>query len=107
MSLAVARADISTDSALFLDPITNATTTVARFGEQARVLGHISNTGGANANNFYVGVVLSNDSQLSLLSDQLVYEQLVTSLPSAMVLTAVAKGSRPSPATAPPVRPAA
>lgn len=78
----VRRADIVVGVADVIDPATGLTATSARFGEPVRATIKLTNGGGANANNFYVGLVVSNDASLSLLSDTLVCEQLVSQLVS-------------------------
>ena len=78
----VRRADIVADFADFLDPVTGLSTRTGKFGEAARATVRMSNQGGANANNFSVALVVSTDATLSLLSDTIVCEQVVTSLPS-------------------------
>lgn len=76
------RADIVAEAADFVDPATSLSIRTGRFGEPARATVRMSNQGGANANNFYVALVVSTDSTLSLLSDTLVCEQVVTQLAS-------------------------
>ncbi|MEW6434265.1 MAG: putative Ig domain-containing protein [Myxococcota bacterium] len=78
----VRRADIVAESADFLDPVTGLSTRTGKFGEAARATVRLSNQGGANANSFSVALVISNDATLSLLSDTIVCEQVVTSLPA-------------------------
>ncbi len=73
----VRRADLLAEQVSFLNPVTNLETTVARFGETARMRVRFRNTGGANANNFRVAMVLSTDSSLSLLSDKYVCDQVI------------------------------
>lgn len=73
----VKRADLLAESVVFVNPVTDLATSVARFGETARMKVKFRNTGGANANNFRVAMVLSTDSSLSLLSDQYVCDQTV------------------------------
>ncbi|MGV3620761.1 MAG: CARDB domain-containing protein, partial [Archangium sp.] len=65
----ITRSDLVAESFQFLDPVTNLPTTTARFGEQVRVRIRYRNAGLAAANNFRVGLVISTDSSLSLLSD--------------------------------------
>ena len=69
------QADLVNTGADFVDPITGATVRLGDFGSTCRVKVNINNAGGANANNFKVGVVVSEDANLSLLSDTLVHEQ--------------------------------
>ncbi|MFO0600080.1 MAG: putative Ig domain-containing protein [Myxococcaceae bacterium] len=73
----VKRADLLAEQVTFLDPVTGLETTNARFGEAARMKVRFRNTGGANANNFRVALVLSTDTSLSLLSDNYVCDQVV------------------------------
>lgn len=76
----VGRADLIAEAIDLLDPVTGATSRVARFGEAIRVTGTISNPGPVNANNFHVGLVVSADENLSLLSDSVACEQVVPAL---------------------------
>ncbi|MEW5737437.1 MAG: CARDB domain-containing protein [Myxococcota bacterium] len=85
----VRRADIIAEFADILDAVTNLSTRTAKFGEAIKATVRMSNQGGANANNFNVALVLSTDAQLSLLSDTIVCEQVVTSLPSGGMASTV------------------
>ncbi|MEW6430037.1 MAG: putative Ig domain-containing protein [Myxococcota bacterium] len=76
----ITRADLVAEFADFVDPATGLSIRAGRFGEPARATVRVSNQGGANANNFYVALVVSTDATLSLLSDTLVCEQQVTQL---------------------------
>ncbi|MBS1149958.1 MAG: Endonuclease/exonuclease/phosphatase family protein, partial [Myxococcaceae bacterium] len=71
------QADLVNTGTDFLDPITAAPTRIGYFGQDARVSVKIDNVGGANGNNFKVGVVISSDATLSLLSDTIAVEQNV------------------------------
>ena len=51
------QADLVNTGTDFLDPVTAAPTRIGYFGQGSRVSVKISNVGGANANNFKVGVV--------------------------------------------------
>ncbi len=73
----VRRADLLIETVTFLDTVTGLETTKAKFGEPTQLKVRFRNTGGANANNFRVAFVLSNDSSLSLLSDTYVCDQVV------------------------------
>lgn len=70
----MSNADLINSATDWVDPITGAQARVGDFGSNARVKVTVQNTGGANANNFKVGVVVSEDANLSLLSDTLVTE---------------------------------
>ncbi len=70
-------ANLATD---FLDPVTGASSRVGYFGGTARVQVSATNTGGADSKTYKIGVVVSTDATLSLLSDTLVYELSVPSL---------------------------
>jgi hypothetical protein len=63
--------NISTD---FLDPVTASPSRIGYFGQAARSTVTIQNVGGANAVNFKVGVIVSTDATLSLLSDTIAFE---------------------------------
>lgn len=86
--VSVRRADLVAEFADVLDPSTGLSTRNGRFGEPIRATVRLSNQGGANASNFYVALVVSNDATLSLLSDTLVCEQVVAlSTPGGMPST--------------------
>ncbi|MCC6333761.1 MAG: putative Ig domain-containing protein [Myxococcales bacterium] len=80
--VSVRRADLVAEIADILDATTGLSTRNGKFGEPIKATVRLSNQGGANASNFSVALVLSNDATVSLLSDLLVCEQVVTSLPS-------------------------
>ena len=69
------QADLVNTATDFIDPITAAPTRIGYFNQAARVSVKIDNVGGANGNNFKVGVVVSTDASLSLLSDTIVVEK--------------------------------
>ncbi len=80
----ITRSDLVADSIEFLDVVTNLSTVNARFGEAVRTKIRYRNAGQVAANNFRVGLVLSSDSSLSLLSDTTVCSELIPTLaPSA------------------------
>ena len=79
----VRRADLVAGAADFLDPASGLPTRTAKFGEPARATVRVSNQGGANATNFKVALVVSNDNTLSLLSDTIVCEQTIDALNSS------------------------
>jgi subtilase family serine protease len=81
----VRRADIVAEGADFLDPLTGLSTRTGKFGEAARGTVRMSNQGGANATGFSVAMVLSTDATLSLLSDTIVCEQVVPTLPAGVM----------------------
>ncbi|MDP1828595.1 MAG: putative Ig domain-containing protein [Archangium sp.] len=85
----VRRADLLAEQVNFLDTVTGLETTGARFGEAAQMKVRFRNTGGANANNFRVAMVLSSDSSLSLLSDTYVCDQVVTQVAPGTTSTEV------------------
>lgn len=85
----VRRADLLAEAITFLDPVTNLETTNGRFGEMARMRVRFRNTGGANANNFRVAMVLSTDSSLSLLSDNYACDVTVPQTVPSMMSTEV------------------
>ena len=65
----ITRSDLVAEAFQLLDPVTNLPITAARFGEEVRVRIRYRNAGAAPANNFRVGLVISTDASLSLLSD--------------------------------------
>lgn len=85
----VRRADLLAEQVSFLDPVTSLDTTRARFGDLVRMKVRFRNTGGANANNFRVAMVLSTDSSLSLLSDTYVCDSTVASVVPSTTSTEV------------------
>ena len=78
----VRRADLLNEQVSFVDPVTGLETTRARFGESVLLKVRFRNTGGANATNFRVALVLSTDTSLSLLSDAYVCDQTVALAPA-------------------------
>ncbi len=85
----VRRADLVNEQVQFLDPITALSTSSARFGDPVQMKVRLRNTGGANANNFRVALVLSTDTSLSLLSDTYVCDQVVPQTAPSTVSTEV------------------
>ena len=85
----VRRADLLAEAVNFVDPVTGLDTSNARFGDSVRMKVRFRNTGGANANNFRVAMVLSNDTSLSLLSDTYVCDQVVALIPPSTTSTEV------------------
>lgn len=76
----VDQADLVIDSVELVDVATEAPVQVGFFGQVARVRVKMHNAGGADASNFKVGVAISYDSNLSLLSDTVVHDEPVASL---------------------------
>lgn len=70
----MSNADLVNQATDWVDPITGAQVRLGDFGSNGRVRVTVNNAGGANANNFKVGVVISADANLSLISDSLVAE---------------------------------
>ncbi|MGV3619770.1 MAG: putative Ig domain-containing protein [Archangium sp.] len=92
----ISRSDLVIESTQFLDPVTDLPTLTARFGEPVRMKITFRNNGQANAINFKVGLVLSTDSSLSLLSDVTVASVSVASLaPGAPSQTVTIDGTMP------------
>jgi len=77
-SVSVRRADLLLEAIDVIDPVTRVPVRNVVFGEPYTALVRFRNQGGASARNFRIGVILSNDSVLSLLSDPIVAEELVT-----------------------------
>lgn len=73
----IKRADLLIESIELIDPLTRVPVRNVLFGESYRALVRFRNQGGGAARNFPIGVVISTDSTLSLLSDSLVAEQTV------------------------------
>ncbi len=72
------QADLTLQSVVWADPTTGNPTTVGYFGQQGRMTVVANNIGGADARNFKVGVVLSRDTNLSLLTDTVLHDEAVT-----------------------------
>lgn len=92
----ISRSDLVVESVEFLDPVTNLPTTTARFGEPVRLKVRYRNAGLAPAHNFRVGLILSTDSSLSLLSDVTVgYVTITTLAPSTTASEAIIDATLP------------
>jgi MYXO-CTERM domain-containing protein len=70
----VRQADLVIKSVDFVDPASGVSIRHGVFGSTGRMLITASNEGGADARNFKVGVVISADTNLSLLQDTLLIE---------------------------------
>ncbi len=81
------QADLVIKSVDFVDVATGMPLRKALFGTTGRVLVTAANEGGANATNFKVGVVISADTNLSLLQDTIVVEHDVALLPQGATQT--------------------
>ncbi|MFT3836818.1 MAG: CARDB domain-containing protein [Myxococcaceae bacterium] len=77
---AIRPAELVNTSTDFLDTVTSASTRIGYFGGNSRVVVNATNTGGADAKPYKIGVIVSTDSTPSLLQDTLVWEQAVPSL---------------------------
>ncbi len=73
----VRRADLILEAIDVIDPVTRVPVRTVLFGEPYKALVRFRNQGGGAARDFRVGVILSNDSSLSLLSDVLMSEEVV------------------------------
>lgn len=78
----IRRSDLLLETIELVDNVTRVPVRTVLFGETYRALVRFRNQGGGTARNFVVGVILSSDSNLSLLGDDVVGSQLVTELPS-------------------------
>ena len=78
--VSVRQADIVNHGGDLRDVLTGVSTRTGYFGQPTRVSVNLENVGGADAKNFKVGVVVSRDLTLSLLSDTLVHEENVVNL---------------------------
>ncbi|MDP1918728.1 MAG: CARDB domain-containing protein, partial [Myxococcales bacterium] len=74
----IKRADLLLESIDIIDPITRQPVRDVLFGEVYRALVRFRNQGGGAARNYRIGVILSNDNSLSLLSDAIIAEEVVT-----------------------------
>ncbi len=83
----ITRSDLVAESVEFLDTVTNLPTLGARFGEAVRMKVRFRNAGQAPALNYRVGLVISSDSSLSLLSDTTVCTEPVASTPVSTTVT--------------------
>jgi len=75
--VSVRRADLLLEAIAIIDPVTRVPVREALLGEPYLAVVRYRNQGGGAARNFRVGVILSTDSVLSLLSDVVMAEQLV------------------------------
>ncbi len=73
----IKRADLLLEAIDIIDQTTRIPVRNVLFGEQYKAVVRFKNQGGGAARNYRIGVVLSTDSTLSLLSDQIVAEELV------------------------------
>jgi subtilase family serine protease len=73
----VKRADLLLESVDIIDTVTRQPTRDVLFGEGYRAIVRLRNQGGSIARNYRVGVILSNDNTLSLLSDSVIAEEVV------------------------------
>lgn len=74
----IKRADLLLESIDIIDPVTRQPVRDVLFGEVYRALVRFRNQGGGAARNYRIGVILSNDNSLSLLSDAIIAEEVVT-----------------------------
>ncbi len=72
------QADLELQAVELVDMQTNTPVRVAYLGQPARMMVTMKNVGGADAKSFKVGVVISTDTNLSLLSDTIVHDEPVT-----------------------------
>lgn len=77
----ISRPELSVASASMLDPTTGQPTTRVNLGDAVRVTARVVNDGDVPAFDFDLGLVLSRDSTLTLLSDTKVCESHVDALP--------------------------
>ncbi len=75
------QADLVIKAVDFVDVNTGQPTRLGLFGSQGRILLTAANEGGADARNFKVGIVISADTNLSLLQDTIVIEANVMNVP--------------------------
>jgi uncharacterized protein (TIGR03382 family) len=76
--VAVRRADLVLEAIELIDPVTRVPVRNVLFGETYRAIIRYRNQGGGAAENYRIGAILSNDSTLSLLSDTILSEQVIT-----------------------------
>jgi subtilase family serine protease len=81
------QADLVIHAVDFVDVATGVPLRHAIFRSQGRVRVTASNEGGADAKNFNIGVVISQDTNLSLLQDTLIIESPVTVLAQGAMQT--------------------
>ncbi|MCA3016584.1 MAG: putative Ig domain-containing protein, partial [Myxococcaceae bacterium] len=75
--VAIRRADLVLEAIEIVDPATRVPVRNVLFGDSYRAIVRFRNAGGGVARNYRIGVILSADSTLSLLSDTIVAEQSV------------------------------
>lgn len=78
--VAMQQAELAADGVDFVDVVTGAPTRVGYFGQTGRFTVVIRNAGGAAAQSFKVGLAISIDNSLSLLSDTIVHDEQVSGL---------------------------
>ncbi|MHB8872720.1 MAG: CARDB domain-containing protein [Myxococcaceae bacterium] len=81
------QSDLIIDSVEFVDPVTDAPIRTGYFGQQARMRVTMHNAGGADCANFHVGVAVSTDANLSLLSDTIAHDEPVAMLAQGAAAT--------------------
>ncbi|MDX2010612.1 MAG: putative Ig domain-containing protein [Myxococcaceae bacterium] len=81
--VAVRRADLVLEAIELIDAVTRQPVRTVLFGETYRAVIRYRNGGGGTAENYRIGAILSTDSTLSLLSDTILAEQLITSTPNS------------------------
>ncbi len=81
----VQQADLVVDSVELLELSTGALTRTAYMGQPGKLKVQVRNSGGANAAPFKIGVVLSTDDHLSLLTDLIVHDEPVNGMTAGTV----------------------
>ncbi|MBL8917803.1 MAG: putative Ig domain-containing protein [Myxococcaceae bacterium] len=83
----IKRADLLLEAIDVIDVSTRVPVRSVLFGEQYKAVVRFRNQGGGAARNYRIGVILSTDSTLSLLSDLILAEEIVAQTQSAMTST--------------------
>ncbi|HYX92683.1 MAG TPA: putative Ig domain-containing protein [Myxococcaceae bacterium] len=78
----IEQADVEMASVDLVDPMTDQPVRTACFGTPARVKASVRNIGGAAATGFAIGLALSADANLSLLSDSLFFDSSPQTIPA-------------------------
>jgi subtilase family serine protease len=73
----VKRVDLLFEALEIIEPLSRVPVRTMLFGGDYKAVVRFRNQGGGSARNFSIGVVLSNDSNLSLLSDVLMTESVI------------------------------
>lgn len=83
------RVDLLLESVDIVDAVTKISTRTGLFGEPYRAVVRFRNQGGGTARDVRIGVILSSDSTLSLLSDIILAEPVIAEIPTGTSSTTI------------------